>query len=204
MDYNNITINSTSEVRAYCDTLDAGVEYYRNLVSELTNAKTEILNNWNGNTSDILDVTVKIDNMVADFEKLIPGMSELSSALRDLADETDRISQGTPSTPIGNGGNGGNGGETPVPEPGNTEVKEEKPGFWQYHGGNFADAWTGQDWGGAWDYSGCDAGLDYIGATVDGIFDTVGNLGDALWDTGGAIVNFGADCVSEFLGWFVG
>ena len=64
------------------------------------------------------------------------------------------------------------------------EAKNEKPGFWEYHGNNFA---------GAWDYSGCDAGLDYIGATVDGVIGTVG-----------AAVNFVVDGVSEVLGWLFG
>lgn len=64
------------------------------------------------------------------------------------------------------------------------EAKNEQPGFWEYHGNNFA---------GAWDYSRCDAGLDYLGATLDGVIDTVG-----------AAVNFVVDGVSEILGWIVG
>jgi len=68
--------------------------------------------------------------------------------------------------------------------PEQTAPANEKPGFWEYHGQNFANDW---------DYSGCDAGLDYIVATVDGLCGTVGS-----------VINFVGDGVSEFLGWLFG
>ena len=224
MDYNDIILGGTTDVKAYCDTLDAGVEYYKNLVSELTNAKTEILNNWNGNTSDILDISIKVDDVVTGFEQLIPGISQLSSAVRNLADASHKIANkdvvsGVTMPDIEEIYNDKpEEGEwewhgdhwCPVIDPNQIPdsqpdvVVEEKPGFWEWHGENFADAWTKQDWAGTWDYSGCDAGLDYVGKTVDAIIDSVGNVGDALLDTGGAVVNFVVDGVSEFLGWIFG
>ena len=121
MNGNNVQIANTTEARTYCGTLDSGVTYYTNLVSELKNAKAKIEANWEGDAAAIYDVVTRIEQIAAIYEQnIIPAMTGLSTSIVNFADEIDKVggntidnpgNGSTPTTPE-NSGNGTNGTPT--------------------------------------------------------------------------------------------
>lgn len=184
----DIQITSTSQARTSAATLAEDAAYYTSLVEELKNASAQIQANWEGDAADINDIVTRIATVCGEFEaKIVPTLKDLSAAITSLADDIDVAASSTVeggSNAVSGGSDTSNTDTAAATETAAAEGGKEKKGFWQYHGDNFANDW---------DYSGCDSGLDYIGATVDGIVGTVGSA-----------VNFVVDGCSEILGWLFG
>lgn len=182
---NEITFTSTQQARTNAQSLSTDAQYYVEIVTSLENAKTQITANWEGDSQDILDITTRIDTVTTSFnQKIIPALNKLSNGVISFADAIDttanqNVENGSSSVEIGSGSTDENSGTS-----GTSETENTRPGFWEYHGQDFADDW---------DYSGCDSGLDYIGKTIGGVVETAGS-----------VVNFAVDGVSEILGWLFG
>lgn len=156
-------------------------ENYLTLIEELRSAKHEISVNWEGDTTDINDIVLRIDQVIADFEeKVEPSVTRLAQGVYYLADAVEKVSAADVETGTEAAVEAIAEGTQQVTDASATE-SSGKPGFWEYHGQKFADDW---------DYSGCDGALDYVGATVDGIVGTAGS-----------VVNFAVDGVGELLDW---
>ena len=183
----DIQITSTSQARTSASTLAEDAAYYTTLVEELRTASTQIQANWEGDAADINDIVSRIEIVCGEFEaKIVPTLKDLSSAITTLADDIDVAASSTVEGGSNDvsGNDGTSTGATDGAAGQAAEGGKEKKSFWKYHGDNFANDW---------DYSGCDSGLDYIGATVDGVVGTVGS-----------VVNFVVDGASEILGWLFG
>lgn len=181
----DIQITSTEQARSSANTLSADAAYYTTLVEELRNASTQIQSNWEGDAADINDIVTRIETVCGEFEsKIVPTLTDLASAITSLADDVDTAASSTVE-----GGSNTVSGDTSTDATGAaaataSETTSEKPGFWAYHGQDFADDWN---------FSGCDSGLDYVGAALGGVCGTVGS-----------VVNFVVDGASEILGWLFG
>lgn len=174
----------TAEAKNYASELKKAEDTYRKIVEELVTTKTQIQMNWEGDATDINDIITRIDAITGEFqERIIPSLNKLHVGVTNYATEVEQISNNT--TDDQSGGTGGNGGSGTDGGAGSgAGAAKQKPGFWEYHKNNFKNDW---------DYSGCDSGLDYIGATVDGFIGTVGSA-----------TNFVVDGTSEILGWLFG
>ena len=169
---------STADARNYASELKNAEQVYKDIVENLLTTKTQIQMNWEGDAADITDIITRIDAITEAFQvAIIPSLNQLHTGVTNYAAEVDKIGSNTVDNQTGGTGGSGNGGSTAT-------ATNQKPGFWEYHKNNFKNDW---------DYSGCDSGLDYIGATVDGFIGTVGSA-----------TNFVVDGTSEILGWLFG
>ena len=174
----DVTINSTEQARTSAGTLSQDAAYYTSLVEELRNASTQIQSNWEGDAADINDIVSRIEVVCGEFEsKIIPTLKDLSGAVISLADDIDTAASSTVESGSKSGGGDKKGSETDAAKSKKDSKKSSKPGFWAYHGEDFCDDWN---------FSGCDSGLDYVGAALGGVCSTVGS-----------VVNFAVDGVSE-------
>ena len=77
-----IIIDDTQLARDYCATLDAGVQYYTNLVTELRSARDKISANWEGDAAAIYDVISRIDQITSTIDaSIVPVMVTLLFSL---------------------------------------------------------------------------------------------------------------------------
>lgn len=170
----NIEIANAGEVRNCCATLDKGVTYYKNLISELKNAKTKIQANWEGDAVAITEVITRIDQVTAVFEaNVIPAMEGLSTSMVRFADESEKVSNNTIEnstnvTGTSNPGNGSAGGTT------STDTSKDGGGFGNIAGGALTGAGIGAGIGafggpiGAGIGAGIGAVVGGVGAGIDG------------------------------------
>lgn len=174
------SITNTNQARNCASSLKEDAQFYTQVVQQLEEARTQIVNNWEGDTSDINAICTEILNVSNTFSaKIIPALVNLNTGVTNFADEVDK----TASETVDN-----NSGSSSKSSSGSTSAssggESGKVGFWEYHGNDFANDW---------DYSGCDSGLDYVGATVSGLCGTVGSA-----------ANFVVDGASEIVGWLFG
>lgn len=177
----NIEFTSTNEARTHAESLEQGGNYCKSLVADLESIKSQIIANWEGDTNDYNEVIASIDSVIETYQtKIIPSLLQLSVGVTSFANAIDTVG----SSNVEGGSNATPGVEGSSEAESAAGAGTGKPDFWAYHGQDFASDW---------DYSGCDSGLDYIGATVGGLCGTVGS-----------VVNFAVDGVSEVLGWLFG
>lgn len=169
----NIQVNSTSQARTSANTLSSDAAYYNTLVEELRNVETQIKTNWEGDSNDINDIVTRIESVCGQFDnKVVPALTDLSSAIVTLADDIDATASVSGQV---------NGQDIAGSAEGIAQPPVEEPGFWSYWGGRIADDW---------DYSRCDGVLDYVGATITGLGKTVVDLGGATMDAFGSVLDW--------------
>jgi len=173
---NDLYIENTAVARTSCEAITAGVTYYQNLVSELKTAKTEITQNWDGDTADLTQTMTRIDMVTSVFEgKLIPSLQNLSLTVSDFADRIDE-----------NAAHDAGDGATVVTEPSSADESNQNydnlfsGDFWRKIGSDFTDDW---------DFSEVDSLWSGIGALGQGVLNTagsavngVGRIAGGIWD----------------------
>lgn len=180
----DIKLQDSAQVKELANSLIEDAQFYSTLVTQLEDAKAKLQQNWEGDVADIQSIILEINVVVNGFNVLIPNINDMANALIEFANSSEQTSNNTVVDPsLITVPDDGTGTGTGTEGAGQTSTSE-KLGFWEYHKGNFKNDW---------DYSGCDSGLDYIGATVDGLVGTVGST-----------LNFVVDGCSELLGWFFG
>ena len=190
----NIEIANTNEARNCCQTLDAGIAYYENLITELTNAKGKIQTNWEGDSAALNDVITRIDSTITVFDATIRAAKGLSQNVVAFADKIDEVSNNTVennngSQPSGveNPGNGSVPSTTP-----NQSVEKENPASYSIWSGGF---WKniGQDFCDDWDFS-----------DTHGLVSGIGDVAGGVLNTAGSVVNTVGRVVGGLIDWIFG
>lgn len=173
---NEIAFTDTMKAQAAGESIMG--DNYHSIITELENARTEISLNWEGDTTDINDIITRIDTVINEFKnKIGPAVTQLGKGVYNFSIAVNQVASADVETGAATGTDVNGEGTA-------TSGDSSKPGFWSYHGQDFANDW---------DYSGCDGLLDYVGATVSGLCGTVGST-----------VNFVVDGASELVGWIFG
>ena len=176
---------------------------YQQVIEELKTTKTKIVANWEGDTADIADICNRIDALCdAYYAKLNPAIQEfalasynLGMALKENANAT--VQGGAASGQTNASGVAAGTGSTT----GTTTTGDEEPGFWAYHGQNYAEAWTEKEWFNAYDFSEADGFFSGAGVVLDGTLSVAGDLLGALVDTCGATISVVLDGAANLVGW---
>ena len=171
----NIQVNSTSQARTSANTLSSDAAYYNTLVEELRNVETQIKTNWEGDSNDINDIVTRIESVCGQFDnKVVPALTDLSSAIVTLADDIDATAS------VSGQGNAVRFQTLDIVE-GTALPPVEEPGFWSYWGGRIADNF---------DYTQCEGALDYVTRTIAAIGHSGMNVVEAI-----------GDAASNFIDW---
>lgn len=186
-----IIIDDTQLARDYCATLDAGVQYYTNLVTELRSARDKISANWEGDAAAIYDVISRIDQITSTIDaSIVPAMSGLSVSIVNLANELDKVTDKT----VDEGGNTNGGtqinGDGDGSQPTTTTPTENGNGAGNVIGGTLTGAGIGAAIGSIIPGIGTAIGAG-IGAAIGGVSGGVGaavnnnTFEDAFWSKHG-------------------
>lgn len=161
----NIQVNSTSQARTSANTLSSDAAYYNTLVEELRNVETQIKTNWEGDSNDINDIVTRIESVCGQFDnKVVPALTDLSSAIVTLADDIDATASVSGQV---------NGQDIAGSAEGIAQPPVEEPGFWSYWGGRIADNF---------DYTQCEGAVDYVTRTISAVGHSILDVGEAIGD----------------------
>lgn len=167
----------TAEARNHASELKNAEQVYKNIVENLTSAKSQIQMNWEGDAADITDIITRIDAITGTFqESIIPCLNQLHTGVTNYADEVDRIGNTTVEEGSGAGGSAGggaNGGS------GKSTARLLTKDFWKGIGEDFKDDWDFSD--------------------TTGLLSGVSNVLEGVTNFGGTVVNASTNVISGLL-----